>query len=59
LLFNLSLQYAIRGVQANQKDLKLNGMHQLLVYANGVTILGGSIYTMKKNTEALVVASKY
>jgi hypothetical protein len=29
-----------------------------LVYADGVNILGGSICTIKKNTEALVVASK-
>jgi hypothetical protein len=30
----------------------------LLVYANGVNILGGSVYAIKKNTEALVVVSK-
>jgi hypothetical protein len=38
--------------------LKLNGTHQLLVYADGVNVLGGSVHTMKKNTKALVVASK-
>jgi hypothetical protein len=37
--------------------LKLNGTHQLLVYADAVNILGGSIHAIKKNTEALVVAS--
>jgi len=35
--------------------LKLNGAHQLLVYAD-VNILGGSVHTVEKNTEALVVA---
>jgi hypothetical protein len=38
--------------------LKLNGTHQFLVYADDVNILGGSICTLKKNTEALVAASK-
>jgi hypothetical protein len=38
--------------------LKLNGIHQLLVYADDVNILGGSVHTVKKNAEALVVATK-
>jgi len=38
--------------------LKLNGTHQLLVYANGVNILGGSVHAVKENAEALIVASK-
>jgi len=38
--------------------LKFNGTHQLLVYADDVNILGGSLHTLKKNTGALVVASK-
>jgi len=38
--------------------LKLNGTHHLLVYADDVNILGGSVHTIKKNAEALVVASK-
>jgi hypothetical protein len=58
LLFNFISEYTIRRVQVNQNGLKLNGTHQLLVYANDVNVLGGSIYTVMKNTEALVVASK-
>jgi len=29
-----------------------------MVYANDINILGGSVHTVKKNTESLVVASK-
>jgi len=58
LLFNCELEYAIRRVQVNQYGLKRNSTHQLLVYADGVNILGKSIDTRKKNTEALIVASK-
>jgi hypothetical protein len=58
VLFNFGLEYAIKGVQANQEGLKLNDTHQLLVFADDVNILGGSICTIRKNTEALVIASK-
>jgi hypothetical protein len=37
--------------------LKVNGTHQLLVYADDVNILGGSVRTVKKKGEALLVAS--
>ena len=58
LLFNFFLNYAITRVHVIQEGLKLNGIHQLLVYADEVNILGGSVYTVKKKTEALLVASK-
>ena len=58
LLFNFALDYSIKWVQANQDDLKLNGTHQLLVYAGDVNILGGSVRTIKENAEALAVACK-
>jgi len=57
MLFNCALQYAIRRVQVNNDGLKLNGTHQLLVYADDVKILGGSVHTVKENGEALAVVS--
>jgi sorting nexin-29 len=58
LLFNFALEYAIKRVQVNQDGLTLNGTHQLLAYADDVNILGGSLHTVKKNAEALIVATK-
>jgi hypothetical protein len=39
-------------------ELKLNGAHQLLVYADDLNLLGDDIDTIKKNTETLTDASK-
>jgi len=58
LFFNFALEYAIKRVQVNQDGFKLNGMHQLLAYADDVNILGGSVHTVKENAEALLVATK-
>jgi hypothetical protein len=57
LFFNFALDCAIRRVQANQEGLKLNGTHQLLVYADD-NVFGGSIHTVRKNTKALVITSR-
>jgi hypothetical protein len=56
--FNFALEYAIRKVLENQVGLKLNGAHQLLAYADDVNLLGSNIDTMKRNTEALIIAGK-
>jgi len=38
--------------------LKLNGTHEVMVYADDVNMLGGSVHTVKEIAEALIVASK-
>jgi hypothetical protein len=38
--------------------LKLSGTNQFLVCADDVNVLGGSVYNINENAEALVVASK-
>jgi hypothetical protein len=57
MLFNFAFEYAIRRVQVNQDGFILNGTHQLLVHADDVNTLGGSIHTIKKNTKALTAAN--
>ena len=57
LLFNVTLEYAIRRVQVNQDEMKLNGTYQLLFYADDVNILGGSVHTVKEKAETLIVSS--
>jgi hypothetical protein len=48
----------IRKGQENQVGLKLNGTHQLLVYADDANLLGDNTETIKIKTETLTGASK-
>ena len=57
MLFNYALEYSIRRVQVRQDGLKLNCTHQLMVEANDVNIMRGSVHNVEENAEALVVAS--
>jgi hypothetical protein len=45
LLFNFALEYAIRKFKANQKFLKFNGTHQVVIYADDVNLWGVKAYT--------------
>jgi len=54
----VTIDYALRRVQANHNGFKLNSTHQLLICADYLSILDRSVHTVKKNTEALVLASK-
>ena len=58
LISNFAVGYTISRVQVNQEGLKLHGTHQLLVYAAGDNILGGSVHTIKKSAEASVNTSR-
>jgi hypothetical protein len=48
LLFSFAGQYAIKRVLVSQDALKLNNTNQLLVYADEVNILGGSVILQRK-----------
>jgi hypothetical protein len=58
MLYRLCFSTLLWRVQVNQDGLKLNGTHPLLVYANDINILKGSVHTIKENSETLIVANK-
>jgi hypothetical protein len=55
---NFAFEYYIRRCQEKHERLKLNGTHQLPVFADGVNLLGANMSTIKRNTEALLDASE-
>jgi hypothetical protein len=57
LLPNFALVCAVRKVQEHEVLSQLNGAHQLLVYADTVSLFGKNLNDIKKNTDALLDAS--
>jgi hypothetical protein len=55
LFFNFAVVYVIRRIQVNQDGFKLNGAHQLVVYADDVRVWGRSIpyYKAKQKLSSL------
>jgi hypothetical protein len=53
LLFSIALEYAIWKV-----GVKLNGTHQILAYADDVSLLGDNVNTIKNFIETSVDVSK-
>ena len=45
MIFNFSLEYVIRKVQANKEGFKLNGTYQVLIYADDANVLGRTYIT--------------
>ncbi|KAJ4446286.1 hypothetical protein ANN_12981 [Periplaneta americana] len=58
ILSNILLRRLAPKVQDNRQGLELNGLHQLLVYADDVNMLGENPQTIRENTEILLEASK-
>ncbi|KAJ4435093.1 hypothetical protein ANN_23668 [Periplaneta americana] len=53
-----SAEYVFRKVQDSREGLELKGLHQLLVYADDVNMLGENPQTIRENVGILLEASK-
>jgi hypothetical protein len=51
MLFDFALENAIRKVEGKQVELKLNGTHHLLVYADDVNLLEDNIRRYHKEKQ--------
>jgi hypothetical protein len=53
LLFKFALHSVIRRVKVKQDSLKLNGIHQIMVCADDVSMLGGTVHTVGQKIHKL------
>jgi len=58
LLFNFTLEYAIRKIQETRLGLDMNGTHQILPNVDDVNLLGDDIRTIERNADVLLKACK-
>ena len=56
LLFNFSLEYAVREVQETRLGLDMNDTHQEIVYADDKNLIGDDIRTIERNADVLLNA---
>ena len=58
LLFNFTLEYAIRKIQETRLGLDMNDTHQILFYADDVNLIEDDIRTIERNADVLLNACK-
>ena len=58
LLFNFSVDCAIRKVQETNLGLDMNDTHQVLAYVDDVNLIGDAIRTIERNVYVLFNACK-
>jgi hypothetical protein len=58
LLFNFTLEYAIRKIQETRLGLDMNDTHQILPNVDDVNLLGDDIRTIERNADVLLKACK-
>ncbi|KAJ4434405.1 hypothetical protein ANN_22966 [Periplaneta americana] len=58
IVFMAKCVQIVVGRKVNREDLELNGLHQLLVYADEVNMLGENPQTITEDTEILLEGSK-
>ena len=56
LLFNFALEHAVREVQKTRLGLDMNGIYQVLAYADDVNLIGDDIRTIERNADVLLNA---